>query len=366
MIKTKFLLIAFTFSISALHSQNLLKSLYNLDTFPKEMEKSKVFIENTCSDILIYNYISGGNGSFQFDIKTTNELEIKLPVLNDLILKFLDPTTKEPFLNYTFHVDYSFKYNDYYDEFELNDNTFSLFSLFDLATYYYDLDEYSLVNKMLLIYKPELDYKTKRIQFFEILAKAFEIEDISDFKSIANNDENEDLFDREVEAFMLDAILEEIDNETINSQLFDYFILDKNSKTKTENNLVKLFNNKHIVNDIETNILQPKLTIDLYQSAQLHIPENYLTTNKSDSQAFPINSIEVRIDYKNHKLIIDFKNKEAVNLTLNDAFVMHEKEETMTSKNIRLEVSESDLKFQVIKFSPHQNIDNKPYVLILN
>ncbi|WP_178984143.1 hypothetical protein [Winogradskyella helgolandensis] len=366
MLKTKILLIAFTLSISVLQSQNLLKSLYNLDAFPKEMEKSKGFIEDACSDLLIYNYISGGNGSFQFDIKTVNGLEIKLPTINDFLLKFLDSTTEEPFLNYTFHVDYSFKYRDYYDEFELNDTTFSLFSIFDLATYYYDWDEYRLVNKMLLIYKPELDYITKRTQFFETLAKAFEIEDIPDFKSIANDEENEDLFDREVEELMLDAILEEIDNETINSELFNFFILDKNSKTKTEDNLVTLFNNKHIAREIETNILQPKITVALYHGAQLNIPENYISINPTESNAFPINSIEIRIDYKNNKLIIDFKNKETVNLTLKDAFVMQEKDVTMTSKNIRFEVSESDLKFQVIKFSPHQNIDNKPYELILN
>lgn len=365
MTKSILIFIVLTVSINTINSQNLLKSLYDLDTFPKEMKKSKAFIENACSDILIYNYIFGGRENFQFDLKSKSGLEIKLPTLNGFSLNFLDKTTKAPLLDYTFHLGYDFKYHNYFDEFEINDTTFSLPSIFNLATQYYSLYDYDLAHKTLSIYKPELDYNTKRIQFFETLAEAFEIEDTLDFNAIVNDEENEDLLSSEVEELMLDVILDEIDSETIAPQIFDAFILDKTNEATTKANMAQLFNNRTIIDEIETEVLQPKITIALYKGAYLNIPEQYLTVNSPEAKAFPINTIEIKIDYKAQRLIIDFINKNTINLTLNKAIFKAEKND-IQSKKVRLLISETGTKFQLFKFKPYQATESEPIEVVLN
>lgn len=364
--KTKLLIIALIVSISSINSQNLLKSLYNLESFPEEMEKSKAFIAAVCSDILIYNYIFGGHGHSQFDMRSKDSLEIKLPLLNGFSLSFPNKT-KEEINSYTFHVDYQFNYTRFYDEFKLNPSTFSLASIFDLATKYYDLDEYSSVNRILSNYKPELDYNTKRLEFFEILSQALKLETVPNFNTLISDDDNESLLNREVEELMLDAILKEYDYETINAQLFNYFILDKNSSSKTRDNLKQIFNNNTIIEEIESEILQPKITIGLYQAAFLNIPRHYVTVNEAELKAFPINSITTKIDYKNHLLIIDFTSNKAVNLSLNNVSSHQNAEEVQTtSKHMRLLVSESDLKLQIFKFNPYKSIKNTPFEIHLD
>ncbi|WP_179352443.1 hypothetical protein [Winogradskyella vidalii] len=365
MIKTILIFMVLTISVGTSYSQNLLKSLYDLDSFPEEMKNSKSFIEEVSSDILIYNYIFGGSENFQFDLKSTNGLEIELPMLNGFSLNFLDKTTKAPLLDYTFHVGYNFKYRNYFDEFDINESTFSLSSIFDLATKYYDLDDYDLAHKTLSIYKPELDYNTKRLQFFETLAEAFEIEDTLDFNTIENDEENEDLLSTEVEELMLDIILDEIESETIAPQIFDSFILDKTNDVTTKANMAQLFNNKTIINEIETEVLQPKITIDLYKGAYFNIPAQYLTINSTETEAFPITSIEIKIDYKTQQLYIHFLSKTIETITLNKTFFKGENDEVQTKK-LSLVLSETDTKFQVYKFNPYQRSTGEPLEINLN
>ena len=368
--KTLLLTLILTFSICPINAQNFLKSLYSLEQFPKEMQKSKAFIEEVCSDILIYNYIYGGNNSSQFDIKSKNGLKINFPFNDEFYLDFLDKTTKENLKTYTFHIDYEFKYLNYYDEFELDESIFSLPSIFDLATTYYDLDEYSLITKVLFHYKPELDYKTKRLVFFKDLSHVLKLEVIPDFDAILDESKSENLMNKEIEEIMLDAILEETEYEyeEITSLIFDFFILNKKSDTKTTENLKRIFENNNLINEIETNILQPKINITLSQGGYFNIPKKYLTINQSEFKALPINTIEIRIDFKNNKILIDFKNKASTNITIQKALLGAKeiKDVTIDTRKVSLEISNDDLKFKILKYNPYKPLDNEMYKIKLN
>ncbi len=366
----KIIVIVIVFSVTPLNAQNFLKSLYNLESFPKEMQKSKKFIEETCSDILIYDFIHSGS-HYQFEIKSKKEVDFKLSLNEDIFISFFDTKTKKRVNNYTFHVDYDFKYALYYDEFILNDSTFSLSSIFNLAAKYYKLDEYRLVEKIINNYKPSIDYETKRIRFFEELSTALRLDRIPEFNQMITNEEKESLTNTEVEEIMLDAILDETEYEDITLQLFKYFILNKNDREKTKEKLVQIFENKNIIEEIETKVLQPKITIGLYEGdAYLNIPKKYVTTtNQSEMGMFPINHIEIGVDFKNNCLIIDFKNRESIDLTIGETLYSNKKEKNVSikSKKIRYKISDSGIKFQIFKYNDYRQLDEKlPYEIKLN
>lgn len=368
---TKTILITFiiTFSVSTISVQNFLKSLYSLEKFPQKMENSKELIEEITSDILIYNFIYGGDNSSQFDIKSEDGVKFKLPFKENFYLDFFDTKTKEVFKIYTFHTNYEFKYLNYYDEFELNNSIYSLSSIFDLANKYYSFDEYSLVNKVLSNYKTELDYQTKLPIFFKELSTTLKLEEIPDFNEILNDGKSENLMSSEIEETMLDAILEEteLEYEEITSLIFDFFILEKTSETKTIENLKQIFENDNIVNKIETEVLQPKINISLNQGGYFNIPKNILVINESEFGAIPINSIEIRIDFKRNKILIDFKSKGLNNITIKKALLNNKKVKdiNINSKKVGLEISENDLKFKILKSNPYRPLDNEVYEINL-
>jgi hypothetical protein len=367
--KTILIILIITCSISTINAQNFLKSLYNLEKFPEKMEKSKKLIEEICSDILIYNFINGGNNSSQFDIKSKNGVKFKFPFKDDFYLEFFDKKTKESFKTYTFHINYEFKYLNYYDEFELNDSIYSMPSIFDLAIKYYSLDEYSLIDKILFHYKSEMHFETKLPIFFKDLSSALKLEEIPDFNEILNDGKSENLMSSEIKETMLDAILEETEYEfeEITSLIFDFFILNKKSKTKTIENLRQVFENDKIVNIIETDILQPKINIALNQGGYFNVPKKYLVINQSEFEALHINSIGVRIDFKNNKILIDFKSKNLNNITIKKALLNDKviKEANINTKKVSLEITENELKFTILKYNPYRSLNNEIYEIEL-
>jgi hypothetical protein len=67
--------------------QSLLKGLYDLELFPTEMERSKNIINQTSTDILMYNFINGGNGGSQSDLRPKDSIVIQLP-FTEYLFKF--------------------------------------------------------------------------------------------------------------------------------------------------------------------------------------------------------------------------------------------------------------------------------------
>lgn len=335
------------------------------------MQKSKDFIEEICSDILIYNYIYGGNNNSQFDIKSKNGLKFNLPVKDEFYLDFVDEKTKESFKSYTFLIDYQFRYLNYYPEFELSNSIFSLSSIFNLATHYYFYDGYILINKILNNYKPELDYKTSLPIFFEDLSSVLNLESTPNFNKILDDLKSENLLNKEIEEIMLDAILEKTtyEYEEIISLIFDFFILNKESDTKTVENLEKIFENNNLINEIETNILQPKINISLPKGGCfLNIPKKYLTINQSELEALPVNSIGISIDFKNNKILIDFKNKESTTLNIKKTLLGNKEINNVRikTKKVTLEISDNDIKFKIFKYNPYNSLENEIYEIKIN
>ncbi|WP_298425901.1 hypothetical protein [uncultured Kordia sp.] len=367
MIKNTLFIIALIISTTIINSQNSLKSLYNLDSFPDEMEKSKKFINEMSDGIFMYNFISGGNGSYQFDQKSENDLHLNLPLKDKFLLHFFDIKTKKAATNVSFYITYAFNYLNYFDEFELTDDTFSLHSLFDLAIKHYDYDEYRLVNKLLRDYMPDLNHETKRILFFEEVSKGLNLEEIPNFKELVSKEEQQKLTYSDVEEVMLDEILEEVDYEDIIKYLFNHYILDETNDDKTKKNINQLFNDENAIEKVEKNILQPTIQIGFSKQAFLSIPKEIIDITNTTHQSFPVRQIEIHVDFKNKSLYIDFNSKSSIDVKINKAVQAEKEVENVTvkSQKLRLIISESKTICQLFESKLGRHIETLPFEIYL-
>lgn len=353
--------------VSTMKAQNFLKSLYDLESFPEEMQRSKEFIEETSSDRLIYNFIFGGSELSQFDLKSKNGIKIDLPFKDEFSLVFFDDEAKKLLTSYTLHYSYRFLYNKFYDEFELDDSIFSLSSIFDLALKYYDVDDYELVSRLLALNYGN-DYDSERLKFFEKLAKVLELEDIPDFSEMISSEEKKKLFDKEKERLMLNTVFNETDYEDITPFIFTHFILDEKSELETKKVLDLIFFQEGVTEIIEREVLQPKISVDLDVGGYLNLPNNYIEINQSDIKSFPINLIKIRVDYKNKKLLIDFENENPLELIIKKAIrdTSKVKEASVKTNRIRLVISNSESILKIYEHNPFKNAnDIVPYEIEL-
>ena len=71
------------FSVVSLNAQNILRSLYDLDTFPKDMQRTKKVIDEICSDIVIYDFANRGNDGYrvdyEFELKAREDVKVNFP-----------------------------------------------------------------------------------------------------------------------------------------------------------------------------------------------------------------------------------------------------------------------------------------------
>ncbi|EDP94389.1 hypothetical protein U8527_16415 [Kordia algicida OT-1] len=349
--------------VTTLNSQNLLQSLYSLEQFPAEMDKSKNFIKEATDGILMYDFIAS-NGNYQFNKKAKEAVVFKLPLQDDFSLHFFNPKSKEAYNEVAIYIIYTFNYLEYFDKFELNEDTFSLSSLFDLATRYSNFDEYQLVHEMLANFNPGLDYNTRRILFFEEAAKAVQLEEIPNFKEVVSPEDLEEMSSKEVEEMMLDEILDAADSENIIPQLFNHFILDTESEQKTKQRIFKLFNDQNILEETEQKILQPKINIEFSKECFLSFPKNMLQLIDRNDHLFRVKSLNIAVDFKNKRLIIDFIGKNYTDITINNADYKGKKvkDEIVRTKQLRIVVENTKTEFQIFKQNTMKAI---PYTIPL-
>lgn len=354
---------------SFIHAQNLMKSTYNLEGFPEGMDKQKEFINKAISNILIYNFIYGGPGNSQFDLKSEKEFKLNLPLKTPIWLTFPDTKLNSESASHTVHYTYDFKYHDYYDDAAITDSIFSLASLFDLAVKYYDYDEYLLIKNVLQNYNPSINYKEKRPVFFDNLAKILTNTDI-DFNTLISEEEQESLTSSEIEELMLDEILEETDYEfeDIVLKVFERFVLDPKDNDKTKQNFIRLFNDENSIQTIEQSVLQPHITVTLPKGGLLHIPEEIaLIENEYDTNLVPVSLINIILDFKNKELIISFESKSSNHIRIKK----YEYENTISrnkeivSRKIRLRITDSNYKLECIEHNPYISKSEKPHVVLL-
>jgi len=356
--KTK-LTITFLFFFSLLQAQNLLKSIYDLEMFPQDMKQQKEFIDETISNILVYNFIHGGPGNSQFDLKSDKGVKVNFPFKDSLWLTFLDSKTNQAATSYTIHYTYDFKYHKFYDDAEITDSTFSNSTIFDLATKYYDYDEYVLINKVLNNYKLEINFEDRRTLFFNELAGIL-VENEIDFNTILTEEEKGSYIDSEIEEIMLDAILEETDFEfeEIILKVFEHFILDNKDNSKTKENISKVFEDKKVFQIIEEKVLQPHIRVSLLKGGFLHIPKKYATFNTmNEYNLFPIDLIIINIDFKNKEIVVSFENKDSNSITIPESTYQStvSKNKNIKSKKINMKISNSDFKLEFFEYNPIKN-----------
>ena len=148
--KKVFTSILVLFAVISLNAQNLLSSLYNLDKFPKDMQKTKKMIDELCSDIVIYDFANRGNEgyrvNYEFELKAKEDVKVNLPFKNAISFILPTNTSNEKLKENRISIEYLFYFQRFYNEFEITKSTFSNASLFETAFKYYDFDEYELVS----------------------------------------------------------------------------------------------------------------------------------------------------------------------------------------------------------------------------
>lgn len=358
--KLKYIL--YLFFITAIsHSQNLLKNLYDIDTnFPPKMEKSKAFIEQICSDLLIYNLIPGGNNShhssYQFEIKSKNNLKFNLPFTDSFSIEFFDYKTKQPVKEHLFYVNYYFQYLSYNHEFDLNEETFSPYTYFTLATEINNYTETDIVREILYnLYKDPFDNR------YSLVINEINKQVNSNLKLSLDEVLNEDepLTMNEKIENLTNALYDHFD-EDLMPILFKTFFKDKSDEKSLEN--IKKFFNDNIIEQVD-NVLQPKIEINTNQSAFLNIPNKYISV-ASEELHYLVNNIETILDFKNKCLILNLKNNSLTKLILKQATLV-ENDKTVnnieiTSKNIQIKITETNTKLYI-----EDTFSKKKYEIIL-
>ncbi|MDY0988819.1 hypothetical protein SOM12_15410 [Flavobacterium sp. CFBP9031] len=354
-------LFIFFFSIS-INSQNTLKSVYDIeDNFPAEMKRAKMFIDKLCSDILIYDLIVGGNNTYssnyQFKLKSTSDLNYELPYTNGLSLYFIDFKTKKPLKEHTLYVDYSFDYLKYKPEFVLDKNTFSAFSYFNLAT---EINEYSdkeIVKQILTNLFVEPSFEKRFSLFLKKINGKYKLDNPSPKEVFG---EEEELNTDEKIEKITESLKDQFDEE-FHQVLFNTFILEKTDDKKTFENLSKLFS-KNITESVD-DVLQQKILINTNKSCFLKVPNQYLNI-LNEEHSFPVNSIEIKLDFKNKNLILNFSNEGTKLVLKNSKSVSINKilnEVNVTTNSLQITISELDTKLIV---SDKYNKDNYTITLL--
>ena len=341
-----------------IYSQNNLSSLFNIKYLPKDMAKVKSFIENSTSPYLISDLIFGGtnqaNSNFQFKINSKENLLFELPTSNGLSLSFFDYKTKLPTKSHTFYIDYQFLYLNYYNEFILNNETFSDAKCFDLA-YQLNTDSNNDQNPILDFYfnlfKGISETETFSVMLDEI-KKNYKIKSPKKINEIFNDDENNLTLDDKADLFT-EYLYNEIDVE-LSIILFKTFIKNSNN-AKTWENIEKVYG-KDIKVKLDEIFVQ-NIIIKTNQQAKLNIPDKFILFN--DENIFTVTNIECKLDLRNSKLTMNFKSVEPVEMIIKNAIKLSGnkpiKSEKIKSKEVLLLISETGNELIVKNYFTNEN-----------
>lgn len=329
-----------TFS-GILRAQNLPSSLYDTHLFPKDMHRVQEFIDATSSDVIIYNY-----NSSSFQLKGKASTEIKLPLKEAFSIIFLDRETGELATTVNLRYDYDFPLAKLNPSVEVNEELFTLSNIFKTAVEYFDGNEYSILpelNKMRNDLRSYDEYITLQIDYFSALAKDYRIDEPI-FEGVAKEIDVESYTISEIDQFLVDRFIENLsyeDKENLLTTFFERQILDKFTREKTLEVLDYIFNREDVVGFIEKEVFQPSLKIQFNQDGYLNIPKKVATVNAIQENLFPIHSIEVRIDFKEKKMLVYFVSPQTIDVNLKKGMYLGNKvkNKSLKTNTIQLEVS---------------------------
>lgn len=363
--KKVFTSILVLFAVISLNAQNLLSSLYNLDKFPKDMQKTKKMIDELCSDIVIYDFANRGNEgyrvNYEFELKAKEDVKVNLPFKNAISFILPTNTSNEKLKENRISIEYLFYFQRFYNEFEITKSTFSNASLFETAFKYYDFDEYELVSNTIIIYKKDVDYYTKIPVFFNELSTALGIQSKVKFDSVSQEDK-ETLTMNEIQEKMLNDLLSEYDKEDFVKVLFNNFILDKKSEEKTIKNIDDVLNRKNVIKNIKEEVLIPTIKVNFKKDVTLKLSEKLCITESDESLSFKL--IQSKILFNEGCILIDFEMVKPVSVTIKDAVYKGEivKNVSVKLNTIRLKLSDTKSEIHFIEYSRF-NKNLEPYIL---
>ena len=337
-----------------IYSQNNLSSLFNIKDFPKNMVNVKSFIEKSTDPYMITNLIFGGtkpsNSNFQFTIDSNKNLQFELPNSNGISLTFFDYKSKLPVKSHRFYVDYQFLYLNYYNDFNLNEETFSDEKCFDLA---YQMNTENNENPLSHFYLNLIKKFPDDQRFSLMLDEIYKNYKIKKPKKTNEIFNEENLSFEEKLDLVADYLSSEIDAE-LSVILFKTFIQNKDKK-KTWDNIEKVYGK-----DIKTSldeIFAQKITINTNQEAKLNIPDKFLSFTKENE--FIATNIECKLDLKNLKLSITFKSTQPLEMTIKNALKLSNKKvvqsEKIESNEVCLIISETGKELIVVNKYTKEN-----------
>ncbi len=342
MAKTKLLLSFFlTFITTHLNAQNLASSFYEIDYFPREMKEIESFINKTCDDVLIYNFIPSS-----FELRAKDPVEISLPLNDEFSITFLERDSKALANNVSLHYEYDFPLTWIKPNFEISESLFSLPSIFELAVEYFGFSAYDILpelGKMRKDLRSYEEYIEVQIAYFSELAKDYNINQ-SIYEGITETIAIENYTISEIDELLVNIFIEELSDEeesTLLTTFFERHILNKFTKEKTLQVLDYIFTREDLVGFIEKEVLQAKVNIQLYQGGYFNFPKKYAELFSENLHSFPIHSIAIQIDFKHKKMKIDFVSKTKVDINLKKASYLGTKvkHKKITTNALSLEVS---------------------------
>lgn len=342
MIRTSLLFIVVTlFSVKTFVAQNLATSFYDISYFPEEMKPVQEFIDELCSDILVYGY----SGNF-ITLKEKDFIEIKFPLKQEFSITIKDFNTdnlvKEHQLNYHFNFPYA-KMNY---EVEINESTFSLPHLVETAIQYYQLSEYDIlpeVVKMRTDFRTLEEYFNAQIEFFKQTAYDLRINpDI--FDGFEELPEKENYTTSEFDKLLVDTLLNHIDSQTRDNLLADFFekeVFSRYTSAKSIQVIDYIFSRENVLEIIKEEVLQPKLKLYFGKRGLLNLPTKLVDILDSETNSFPIDTIDVSIDFYNQVMRIDFNSHSTSQVSIKKARLDGKKVKNtdIETKRMSLEIS---------------------------
>jgi len=199
-------------------------------------------------------------------------------------------------------VDYEFEYLKYYNDFIINERTFSPAAYFDLASKINMETEQNILLPTYLNLLSKVPEKERFPYMLKEIGKNFKMTHPKTTNEIFSSDaDNLSLNDKM--DLLSEYLSTEIEDE-ISTVVFKSFVANK-SLPKTWENLEAVFG-KDVVSKVEEVMLQ-NTTIITNKEAALHLPENYLSV--VNNSPFVVVSVKCVVDAKNSKLTLTFKGE---------------------------------------------------------
>ncbi len=338
--KFRFLALMLLFTCH-LNGQNLASSLYEIDYFPKEMQFAVDFINKTCDEVLVYNYTPSS-----FELRGKQAIMVKLPLKDKFSISIENDANEIVPFSKNIYYEHYFRLARMLPNFEIEEDLFSLPSIFNLAVLYFDANYYDILpelTKMRKDLRTYDDYFDEQLIYFAELAEDFGI-DPTIYKGFKENVDIETLIIREIDQLLVDTLLDHLSDNEIDTLLDTFFrrqIFEKFTTEKTLQTLDYIFNREDVVGIIEAEVLQPNVKLTNLNNVFLNLPSKQMVVISDPSNRVEIKTIEISVNFKLMQLTIDFHTQNVVEVKLPKATFSggKVKQKTIKTKLVRMEIA---------------------------